>query len=586
MLPKYILNYEIESKIGEGSMGVVYLGINRSIGQRVAIKALHPRFGQNEALRKRFRHEAMLLSSLSHPNIVKFLNYVENENGVFLIMEYVDGDTLEDFVLKKNGLIVENRAYPIMTQILDAFQYAHERGVVHRDIKPSNIFIDKEGTVKILDFGIAKIMSDAGEEKSKGVGTYAYMSPEQVLEQNLDARSDIYSLGVVYYMMLTGHPAYDPELPPFAVCDQVVKNPLPRMKDTYAYVSDEVQEVVDKATAKDLHERYSSCVEMQNDLNTIYRPRSNKRKIVFAILAVLILLIGGGAFFIWDAYREKTKYYYSYAIVNGLPVGVGEVEESNMADAQRMVRMDYSRGRLLSMQIVGADGKTPAECDSIVRPKMFSKIEFKYNKDNEPAYALVYNLDGGKMFRLDYSDNATKMRYSFEKGVVRPDSVSGVDLVYDAKTGRLHKFNYVNSKGEPTCDADSVYGAICEYDANNRLKSVILLGKNLSKHQNRLGVAQVKFGYNILLEPHITYHDMNENQVVPMALVENPPTAKEYMGNIKKNSQKRKKYGNYGNFKYSTPNPNQPEHQPGEGGNIYYKHQQQGVKESSKNGDL
>ena len=150
-MPTEILNYVIVRKIGEGGMGQVFLARNKSIHQFVAIEMRHPRFCASPALRDRFRQEAILLSSLDHPNIVKFLNYVENDQGIFLIMEYVDGITLEDFINKKNGLIVESRAYPMMTQILDAFAYAHGRGMVHRNIKPGNIFVGKDGNIKVLD---------------------------------------------------------------------------------------------------------------------------------------------------------------------------------------------------------------------------------------------------------------------------------------------------------------------------------------------------------------------------------------------------------------------------------------------------
>lgn len=206
MVNTEILNYVIVRKIGEGGMGQVFLARNKSIHQFVAIKMLHPQFSGNPELRRRFRQEAIMLSSLDRPNIVKFLNYVENGQGIFLIMEYVEGPTLEDFINRRNGLIVEQRAYPMIRQIIDAFAYAHGRGIIHRDIKPGNILMGKNGTVKILDFGIAQIVSGSEEGNIRGLGTVSYMSPEQALGRQLDIRSDIYSLGVVFYQMLTGRP--------------------------------------------------------------------------------------------------------------------------------------------------------------------------------------------------------------------------------------------------------------------------------------------------------------------------------------------------------------------------------------------
>ncbi|MDE6382360.1 MAG: serine/threonine protein kinase [Muribaculaceae bacterium] len=241
MVSQEILNYVIIRKIGEGGMGQVFLAKNRSIHQFVAIKMLHPRFGGSPELRERFRQEAIMLSSLDHPNIVKFLNYVENEQGVFLIMEYVDGMTLEDFINRKNGLIVEERAYPMMLSIIDAFSYAHSRGIVHRDIKPGNILIGRDGTVKILDFGIAQIVSESDDRDLRG-GTVSYMSPEQTLDRPLDIRSDIYSLGVLFWQMLTGRAPYDEsELSAFEIKKCIQEQPLPPMKKAYSYISDAIQ---------------------------------------------------------------------------------------------------------------------------------------------------------------------------------------------------------------------------------------------------------------------------------------------------------------------------------------------------------
>ena len=161
MIPTDILNYRIVRHLGSGGMGSVYLAVNTNIDQQVAIKALRPEVASNAVLRARFKQEAELLCSLDHPGIVKFLNYVETADGVYLIMEYVKGITLEDFINKKNGLIVEKKAYPFICEILDAFAYAHSKGIVHRDIKPSNIIIQDDGHIKIMDFGIAQIVSEA-----------------------------------------------------------------------------------------------------------------------------------------------------------------------------------------------------------------------------------------------------------------------------------------------------------------------------------------------------------------------------------------------------------------------------------------
>lgn len=239
MIPTDILNYRIVRHLGSGGMGSVYLAVNTNIDQQVAIKVLHPGIAKNPVLRARFKQEAELLCSLDHQGIVKFLNYVETADGVFLIMEYVKGITLEDFINKKNGLIVEKKAYPMICEILDAFDYAHSKGIVHRDIKPSNIIIQEDGHIKIMDFGIAQIVSESNITDSKYImGTPTYMSPEQIYGKNVDARSDIYSIGVLIYNMLTGRAPYDSTmLTAQEIRQKVVRENMPRMAEYYPYIS-------------------------------------------------------------------------------------------------------------------------------------------------------------------------------------------------------------------------------------------------------------------------------------------------------------------------------------------------------------
>ncbi|GHV27678.1 hypothetical protein AGMMS4952_09780 [Spirochaetia bacterium] len=307
MIGKEILNYRIEQELGKGGMGSVYLAINKNIDQKVAIKVLNENLAGSVVIRKKFKDEAQLLCSLDHPNIVKFLNFVENDDGVFLIMEYIDGITLEEFINSKNGLIVEKRAYEMFDQIVNAFAYAHKKGVIHRDIKPANIVLtgdtDDNFVPKVLDFGIATIVSESTEtEMGWVVGTPSYMSPEQVLGVKVDARSDIYSLGVLLHQMLTGRVPYDiTTLSELEINNKVVKDPLPRMKEFYPYISDKMQEMVDKAVTKEPAQRFQSCHEFRKVLKNTLNPDKTKRVIKILAVALVLLLVGGG---LW--YRNYT----------------------------------------------------------------------------------------------------------------------------------------------------------------------------------------------------------------------------------------------------------------------------------------
>ena len=192
MIETKILNYEIKSLLGEGGMGNVYLAEHSHLGRKVAIKMLHPRLASNESLRKRFLNEASAMAHLQHPNIVGLLDYVESDDGLFLIMEYVHGEELDIHIREVSGPIEEKKAKVLMAEILDAFDYAHKQGIVHRDIKPSNILMTQQGGVKVLDFGIAKMMDDDKSMTKTGtqMGTVLYMSPEQVRGEKIDTRTD------------------------------------------------------------------------------------------------------------------------------------------------------------------------------------------------------------------------------------------------------------------------------------------------------------------------------------------------------------------------------------------------------------
>jgi serine/threonine protein kinase len=270
MIGKQILNYKIESLLGEGGMGSVYLAVHTQLNRKVAIKALNPSLVKNHGIRARFKNEAATLSQLNHPNIVMLFDYLEEEAALYLIMEYVEGKTLEEYIQTVSGPIPEIKAIPLFSQVLDGFAYAHEQEVIHRDVKPANIMITAREKIKILDFGIAKLLSQKVQTLTQtGVkmGTVLYMSPEQVKGEKVDKRSDVYSLGVTLFQMLTGRSPYDdPHATEFAVYNKIVNEPLPPAKTYYPNISDRIQTIINKATAKNPDERFQDCQEFKHAL--------------------------------------------------------------------------------------------------------------------------------------------------------------------------------------------------------------------------------------------------------------------------------------------------------------------------------
>ncbi|MGI9533731.1 MAG: serine/threonine-protein kinase [Thermodesulfobacteriota bacterium] len=202
--------YEITEKLGQGGMGAVYKATHKKINQVVAIKILHPSYSEDNKMQDRFIKEASIQAKFSHPNIVDVLNYFEDKNDKFMVLEYIDGTTLEE-KLKKSGYLSIEESISISKQVLNALDFLHSRGVVHRDIKPSNIMFDRNETVKVTDFGTAKVLGDLKNTKTGLVGSYAYMSPEQILGEEVTEVSDIYSFGITLYRMVTGRLPFENE---------------------------------------------------------------------------------------------------------------------------------------------------------------------------------------------------------------------------------------------------------------------------------------------------------------------------------------------------------------------------------------
>jgi serine/threonine protein kinase len=284
MIGTRILNYEIKSLIGEGGMGAVYMAEHLQVNRKVAIKVLHPKFLKNEEIKQRFKNEAATLSHLHHPNIVGLFDYLEDESGLYLIMEYVDGVQLDDYIINTTGPMPEEKAIPLMKQILSAFAYAHEKGVVHRDIKPANIIITTTNEAKILDFGIARILGETNNMTKTGtqMGTVFYMSPEQVQGKRADVRSDIYSLGVTFYQMLTGINPYQSLSTEYEVYTKIVKEDLPPANQIYPGVSAYLVSILKFALEKDPDLRFQNCTEIikaLEDKNTIFEGFNSKNEV-------------------------------------------------------------------------------------------------------------------------------------------------------------------------------------------------------------------------------------------------------------------------------------------------------------------
>ena len=259
--------YKIQSLIGTGGMAAVYLATDLILDRLVAIKVLRLDFRQNDDAMRRFRREALSATQLTHPNIVGVYDVGQSQEMNYIVMEYVEGTDLKDYV-RQRGALHPIEAVRIMMQIVSAIAAAHQNRIIHRDIKPQNILIDREGNVKITDFGIAVALSDTSLTQTNTLlGSVHYLSPEQARGGMATIQTDIYALGIVLYELLTGRVPFDGESP-VSIALKHFQDPLPSVVNPKAMVPQSLENIVLKATAKDPMNRYRSCYEMFQDLKT------------------------------------------------------------------------------------------------------------------------------------------------------------------------------------------------------------------------------------------------------------------------------------------------------------------------------
>lgn len=271
MIGQKIQNYNVEELLGEGGMGTVYRATDTLLQRSVAVKILHPHLVRDTTFFERFRNEAILSAKLNHSNVAVLYNFLRDRNENFMVMEFVDGMNLEK-LLKQNGGLPLESVLKIMMQTLDGLHHAHEKGILHRDIKPANLMLTRDGIVKLMDFGIARMVgSQRLTRADRIVGTLEYMAPELLDGSEPSVQSDLYAIGVLMYELLSGKMPFEASTDTTLITQILTKKPIP-LRSRISNLPKKIEEILDTLLQKKPERRFESAADLRHILSTIVTP--------------------------------------------------------------------------------------------------------------------------------------------------------------------------------------------------------------------------------------------------------------------------------------------------------------------------
>ena len=286
MIEVKIENYKITGIIGRGGMGAIYYGEDLTLKRPVDIKMMRPEFLGDQQVVERFRAEAITTASFNHPNIATVYGLIQQQNSLLLIMEFVKGWTLSQ-LLHAHKAIPPEKAIYILNTALTAIGYAHKQGVIHRDLKPNNLMLNDNGLIKVMDFGVARVLS-APKHTQTGqlIGTPKYMPPEQIRGEEPDARTDIYAMGIVLYQLLTGRVPFSGDSD-YQLMKSQIEDPPPPPKNYSDNISDQLQAIILRALSKSSNDRYADAEHFAKALTTCPESRDLTQDILCDLIKVL-----------------------------------------------------------------------------------------------------------------------------------------------------------------------------------------------------------------------------------------------------------------------------------------------------------
>ncbi|MDD3588536.1 MAG: serine/threonine-protein kinase [Thermoguttaceae bacterium] len=529
--------YILEDLIGEGGMGEVYKALYNRLKRQVAVKIV-----RNQSWTEQFREEINATGQLRDKNIVTAHDMGEYENEQkkkmpFLVMELLEGRDIKSYV-KNNYQVFDSdgtkplsvrqrvvAACDIIRQAASGLKCAHTAGLIHRDIKPSNLWMTPDGTVKVLDLGLALDVSDDAS-KARCCGTPEYMSPEQLSGSlDLDCRTDIYSLGCVFYYLLTGgrKPYSSDEIP-----DRLRTGghlPFPTLRQGGVRVSGLLQSLLNKMTAKDPNDRYQSMEEVIQAITNFerYHERAKYRLGCGMLLTTFILL---SCWYYFSFVHVYKSYYVDYVEHWGVPRGIFELDKSQVSRRQYHYRIETKGGRVVRLVHANSAGTpVPIESTGFTGRPMFAEYEYKKAinpRNNQPFLDFVMWKDrrGNKLVKWEYSHDS-KRNYAIIvlkkpynetallKGTFLLKSF-GIDVSYDIEETDItcHGISYdeqgfqrktiflQNNSGIPAATSDGVYGQEADYDESGRMKKNKYLDEAGNVSKSTAGIAFQEYRYD------------------------------------------------------------------------------------------
>ena len=441
LIGKIISHYKILRKLGGGGIGVVYLAEDVNLGHQVAIKFLRDEYANDPSLNERFRLEAKVLLKLAHPNIVRFFDFDKHQftEGLpkyFIVMEYVEGRSLREKLLAQKGALSIQQILELVIPVCEGLRVAHQQGVTHRDIKPENILIDKNGTLKISDFGLAKLKGGSLISLGGGPkGTPAYMSPEQTETKELDQRSDIFSLGVVLYELITRQQPFTggslQEI--YNAIRKKKTNPLTQYRKD---IPEDLQKIVDKALAKTPRRRYQNIDKLLEDVNSLLAQKHEENeektnwRAIAQYLIPIVVVIAGVIGFIVDATElfDRLKNFFNQTsavsiltepagatvFLDGDSIGITPVMDYSSKRGTLAVRIKKPEYQTLDTSIVVNKGTNLPLNLTLNKVDVFSPDLVNTRVFSEPTGATVF-LNGKPIgvTQLNFSarhNSRTKLR--------------------------------------------------------------------------------------------------------------------------------------------------------------------------------